>query len=272
MQFHTIASTGRTATTFLARALDSFEGIAAVHEGHRDGDKDTEPVLPLLNLENRAAYQDRHKAIGIVAEKRGKELVASVCASEEAQVLIDVGYYNSVLAEALLDHHEGLRIVGVIRDLEGFVRSATAMEGEDPLPVGWPDPAKPLSTRERFIGMGRLKPVRGTEDAGAWDGWSAIMRNIWLWRETNALLLDAKARHPQRVLLLPFEELKADPEGFFGKILNHFDQPQQGIARALEIAKGYENRKKSGYQVGPLSEWSEAEKAFAQDARAQIGF
>lgn len=272
MQFHTIASTGRTATTFLARALDSFEGIAAVHEGHRDGDKDSEPVLPLLNIENRAAYQDRGKAAGIVAEKRGKELVATVCASESAQTLIDVGYYNSVLADALLDHHEGLRLVGVIRELEGFVRSATAMVGEDPLPVGWPDPDKTLVTRERFIGMGRLKPTRGTKDADAWDGWSAIMRNIWLWRETNALLLDARKRHPDRVLLLPFERLKDDPEGFLEAILDHFEQPKQGISKALEIAKGYENRKKSGYQIGPLSEWSEAERAFATEAQAQIGF
>lgn len=271
MQFHAIASTGRTATTFLARALDSLTGVAACHEGYRAADKDSDPLLPLINLENRQAFYSADKARDIVAAKRSAEVLGPIADKLDAATLVDVAYYNPVIADALLEAHPGLRLVAIIRDLEPFVRSATAMEGEDTLPVGWPDPDKPLTARERFIEMGRIKPAKGSADAESWDGWSAIMRNIWLWRETNALLLAARRKYGERVLVLPFEKLSADPEGFFGAITTHLELPQEGMSAALEKAQGHRNRKSTGYQVGPMAEWSDIERSFAQDAKSEIG-
>lgn len=269
MQFHAIASTGRTATTFLARALDNLDGIAACHEGYRAADKDKTPLLPLINLENRQAFFSAEKAREIVAAKRSQDVLAKL--DIDADTLVDVAYYNPVIAAALLERHPNLRLVGIIRELEPFVRSATAMEGEDLLPVGWPDPAKPLSPRERFIEMGRIKPARDSADAQSWDGWSAIMRNIWLWRETNALLLAALERFGERVLLLPFEDLSADGPAFLARIVDHLGLPTAGIPEALEAAKHHHNRKSAGYQIGPLTEWSEEERNFAHDAQTRIG-
>ncbi len=145
------------------------------------------------------------------------------------------------------------------------------MDGEDLLPVGWPDPAKELSARERFIEMGRIKPIKGSDEAAQWDGWSAVQRNIWLWRETNALLLAARERFGKRVLVLPFEDLSRDPVEFVEKIARHLGLPTEGIAEALELARGHKNRKATGYQIGPMAEWTEEEQEFAELAQKRIG-
>ena len=270
MQFHAIASTGRTATTFLARALDALDGVAACHEGYRAADKDAEPLLPLINLENRQAFHSADKARDIVAAKRSDAVLSAL--DIQADTLLDVAYYNPVISRALLEAHDDLKLVAIIRELEPFVRSSTAMEGEDTLPVGWPDPAKPLTPRERFIEMGRIKPAKGSADADQWDGWSAIQRNIWLWRETNALLLNAAKYFPDRVLVLPFEDLSADPVDFVMCIAEYLGITSDGIAQALDVARGHRNTKSSGYQVGPMAEWTAEERDMAVAAINATGF
>ncbi|WP_162925202.1 sulfotransferase [Aurantiacibacter odishensis] len=271
MHFHAIASTGRTATTFLARALHELTGVVACHEGYVAADKEAAPLLPLINLENRLAYYSQARARDIVADKRGDTVMSPIARKTGATALIDVAYYNSVLADALLDAHPQTRIVAIIRELEPFVRSATAIEGEDMLPVGWPDPAKPLTPRERFIEMGRMKPRIGSSSAVRWESWSAIMRNIWLWQETNALLLAARDKHGGRVLLLPFEKLVRDAEGFMVDIVDHLKIPETGIPAAIASAQEHRNRKATGYQIGPMSEWSKSEQVFAKEAQEKIG-
>ena len=272
VQFHAIASTGRTATTFLARALDCLPRVIACHEGYRAADKDETPLLPLINLENRQAFYDANTASKVVAKKRSAEVLAAATADLDADALVDVAYYNPTIAEALLVQHPNMRMVAIIRELEPFVRSATAMEGEDPLPVGWPDPAKPLTARERFIEMGRIRPPRESDEAASWDGWSAIERNIWLWRETNALLYAARERHGHRVLIVPFEDLARDPLAFVTRIASHFGLPTDGIPEALEEARDHKNKKASGYQIGPMSQWTSQERAFAAAAQDRMGY
>lgn len=271
VRFHFIASTGRTATTFLARALDEVDQVTACHEGYRGADKDSEPLLPLINLENRRAYDSREAAREIVAQKRNRCTLEEAAAVGNAETLIDTAYYNATIADALLDAHCETRMVGIIRKLEPFVRSVTATIGEDLLPVGWAAPEKPLTPREKFISMGRIRPSQGSKDADAWSDWSAIMRNIWLWRETNQLLLNAKDEQPGRVLLLKFEEMEADPKDFLSRIANHFGLQQQGLDAALPAASGHLNRKSRGYEIGPLASWSEPERAFAEAAQDEIG-
>lgn len=271
MQFHAIASTGRTATTFIARALNNLPETAATHEGYLAADKEADPLLPLINLENRQAFYNQDFARRVVTMKRNAQIVDDKALSLNCLTLVDVAYYNSTLAEALLESRPDVRMVGIIRDLESFVRSATAVSGEDPLPVGWPDPAKELTQRERFIEMGRLRPAKGSDDAASWDGWSAIMRNIWLWQVTNSLLLKARERFGNRMLILPFEDIRECPETFLGRIAGHFDIAETGIAAALSEAKEHVNRKPSGYQIGPSTEWSDKEQSFAQEAEEIIG-
>jgi hypothetical protein len=267
--FHIIASTGRTATTFLAAALDTIEGVTACHEGYAGADKAGEPLLPLINLENNLAYQSPAQAVGIVASKRGPEVLEGAAARAGCSVLVDVAYYNPTIASSVLDLHPACRMIGLIRDCASFVRSATQMEGEDLLPVGWPNQAKPLTDREKFIGFGRIRPRRGSDDAARWKEWSAIERNIWLWRETNLLLLDARDRFPDRVRLIDFAMLKSGPTQFWADVVSHF-----GLSHLPEISSkltmGYINTKATGYQVGPAPEWSDRERSFLAEAETTI--
>ncbi len=267
--FHFIASTGRTATTFIAAALDRLDGVAACHEGYGGADKGAEPLLPLINLENNLAYQSGDQGKAVVAQKRNAAIIAQAAQRAGAATLIDVAYYNPTLAAALLAQHPDCRMIGIIRDCESFVRSATQMEGEDLLPVGWPDAAKELSDREKFIGFGRIRPRRGSEDAMHWKQWSAIARNIWLWRETNLLLLDARDRFFDRVRLIDFAMLKADPDRFWAEITAHFGLPQLPEI-SEKLTTSFVNTKPSGYQVGPVAEWTDQERSFLRQAEAAI--
>ena len=269
MAFHFIASTGRTATTFIAAALDTIDGVAACHEGYRGSEHGDEPLLPLINLENALAFQKPESAAGVVSEKRSAKVVAAALEEAGAQVLVDVAYYNPTLATALLGEHENAAMVGIIRDCEKFVRSATQMEGEDDLPVGWPDPAKPLTDRERFISMGRIRPPRGSGEAASWKEWSAIRRNIWLWQATNDLILDAAESAPERSTILDFAMLKDDPDRFWGEIARTLRLPGVPVL-SNSLTDRFVNRKKTGYQVGPAEEWSAEERSALAAASAAI--
>ena len=266
--FHIIASTGRTATTFIAAVLNEIPGITACHEGYVGSDHEAEPLLPLINLENNLAYQKPETAGETVRQKRSKDAIADALVRCSSQTLVDVAYYNPTIAAALLDQHPELRMVGIIREPEGFVISATQMEGEDLLPVGWPDPAKELTDREKFIGFGRIRPRRGSEEANQWKDWSAIRRNVWLWRETNRLLAEAREKFPDRVTLIDFRLLKSHPDRFWERTFSGFAfRPKQKINHHL--VKEFRNRKPGGAQIGPAETWTPDERAALELARAE---
>lgn len=266
VQFDFVASTGRTATTFIASALNGFDGVAACHEGYLDGDKAAEPLLPLINLENAQAFTSPGAAQDAVAGKRSAEILAAAADAAGAARLIDVAYYNATLAHALLSAHPSARMLGLIRNCASFVRSATTLEGEDPLPVGWPDPAKTMSEREIFIEMGRIRPPRGSAAKSAWKDWSAVRRNVWLWEETNLLLCAAKEAYGARVSLVRFETFARDPASFWAHTARFFDlRSLKAEGRADRV-----NKKPAGYQVGPVNTWAEGEQAAAHTSQTLI--
>ena len=263
IQFDIIASTGRTATTYLASALDTLEDVTACHEGYLGAEKDRDPVLPLVNLENGQIYRDPETGVGIVAEKRGDDALLRCAQRTQNSHIIDVAYYNPVLSLPLLTRCRTTRMVGIIRNCAEFVRSSTTLSGEDLLPVGWPEPGKPLTPREQFIAMGRLRPRPGTPAAQAWRGWDGIRRNIWLWEETNLLLLDAWNKFPDRVSLMRFETFRDQPDLFWSRLSGAFSlNTQHQLSRAGRSDK--QNRKPFGYQIGQPESWPEA----AQEALA----
>ena len=275
---HLVASTGRTATSLIAQALDGLGRVAACHEGHLGNDQGVD-LLPLVNLDNFAAYKSAERATQVVATKRSAEVVAAACATASApahpvDTIVDVAYYNAVIGEAVLALHPGSRMVGIVRDCAGFVRSVTWLEGEDPMPVGWPEPAKPLSARERFISMGRVRPTSGP-DADAWPGWGPIERNIWLWKATNHRLLDARDACPERVTMLDFALLPPDPGAFLARIadalrLDVAPPPGRSWADLAEAAADRGNSRVGGYQVGTPDTWTTAQRTLLAAAEAEI--
>lgn len=268
--FDIIASTGRTATTYLASALNQQAGILACHEGYPGSEKETQtPALPLINLENARAYNAPDSALEIVREKRCAAVINAALAQYQQERMIDVAYYNPTLAHALLETLPGCRMIGLIRDCESFVRSCTTLHGEDPLPVGWPDPQKELSAREKFIAMGRIRPRRASPDKALWASWGAIRRNIWLWRETNLLLCAAKTAFPERVSLMRFETFKKSPETFWHHATGHLDLPTFDAPPAAKKPDAV-NKKPFGYQTGPAAEWSADDQNALADAQTLI--
>lgn len=241
----------------------------ACHEGYPGGEHDA-PLLPLINLENAMVFRDPAKGESVVASKRNASIIANakrVCA---ADTLIDVAYYNAMLSLPLLNHHPAARGVGIIRDCESFVRSSTTLTGEDPLPVGWPDPGKPLTQREQFIQLGRIRPNKRSPDGKNWFEWSAVKRNIWLWLHTNMRLIDASDAHPERFVLADFQMFKEDNAAFLNRICAHFgiQVPDNSVVDGVELGKV--NKKGFGYQVGPSSDWTTEERALLEAAEQQV--
>ncbi|MEY2966379.1 MAG: hypothetical protein ACO3RB_00585 [Ilumatobacteraceae bacterium] len=272
--FHAVAGTGRMGTSYIAESLDTLPGIAALHEGHRRND-DGADVLPMVNLQHLAAYRNVDAADRVVAELRSGQVVEAAAQATDSDVLIDVAYYNAVLARALLDHHSGLKLVALIRDCESFVRSATWIEGTDPMPVGWPDPDKSLDAREKFISLGRIRPLAG-DDKAQWSSWRAIQRNIWLWRETNSVMLSAMAGRRERCLLLNFGRFAADSRAAMRRIAEWL--APEALTRADNVgewplsegSQPRRNARQGTYQVGPSCEWTAEEREMLRSAENDI--
>ncbi len=256
-RFAFCASTGRTATMFLATTLDTLPNVVGLHEGHSPGDPPT-PRLPLINLQNRKAWHDPAYAERTVAELR--DFAALAKAAGDAEVLADVAFYNAPLLVPLARHHSESTLFVLFRLCDGFVRSATIVSGEDRQPAGWPDRSKPLTDRERFISLGRLKPRRGSDDAEQWPGWSAIQRNIWLWHSVNTHLLRVAESHANCHMLL-YEDLVEDPKKFWTDFLRELDLfCESNLAQCVERSARKMNQRPS-YQVSPTDTWGQVELA-----------
>ena len=93
-RFTFCASTGRTATMFLAATLNTLSRVVGLHEGHTPGDPPI-PWLPLINLQNRKAWFDPAYAERTVAEIR--DFAALSREAGDADVLVDVAFYNAPL-------------------------------------------------------------------------------------------------------------------------------------------------------------------------------
>ena len=269
MKFDIIASTGRTATTYIATALSALPGVAAMHEGYCGADKDADPLLPLINLQNAAAFASPRAAEQTVGDLRNRHVLEDARKASGASHLIDVAYYNATIGPEILAQHPQSRMIGIIRDCEEFVRSSTTLQGEDPLPVGWPDAAKPLSDREKFIAMGRIRPARGSAEKALWADWSAIRRNIWLWRETNLRLCQAKATFGPRVALVDFRTFQTDEHRFWDLCATFLGVPAVPQVAGNRSGKA-RNKKPFGYQIGPCDTWSAEEQAALSEARTTI--
>lgn len=257
--FLAIASTGRTATSFIAEALNMVTGIAALHEGHLGNDSGPD-ILPLVNLDNFQCFKSPARAASVVATKRSEGVIDGARRALGATLLVDVAYYNSVLLKEMLAQVPTSHGAIIIRDCESFVRSATWFSGTDPMPVGWPDPAKELDPREKFIGLGRLRPI-DNDDAAAWPEWGAIERNIWLWRTTNSLLCEAWEQHPSRVHHIDFDDFTRNPAGILVSLLTTIGFPLDKalvgqLEGALVAARLRQNERLGGYQVGSSDSWA----------------
>ena len=273
--FHIVAGTGRMGTSYIASSLNKIPGVLGLHEGHLGVDEGAD-VLPMINVQHLAAYRSAEGANEVVNNLRSESVIMEAGLAFGGSTIIDVAYYNAVLASSLLSRHPEMRMVAIIRDCESFVRSATWLTGTDPMPVGWPSPDKPLDARERFIAMGRIRPSEGPE-ADRWNRWSAIARNIWLWQETNNRLLASVQEWRNRTLLLNFSDFTTNTDLVMKKISSWLlPEITEGMTaselwpRTSDVSTARQNARVGGYQIGPKENWSVDEKILHLDAVTTI--
>ncbi|MEM8814316.1 MAG: hypothetical protein AAGE85_00670 [Pseudomonadota bacterium] len=253
-RFAFCASTGRTATMFLATTLNSLDGVLGLHEGHEPGDS-PQARLPLINLQNGKAWHDTSFAEATVARLRNDATLSAA----NARLLVDVAFYNAPLLWPLSEQHPDAALFVIFRRCEGFVRSATIVSGEDMQPAGWPGRSKPLTDREKFIALGRLRPKPGSGDDALWADWSAIQRNIWLWHHVNSHLLGILGSL-ERCHALYFEDLAAAPAKFWNRLLKPLGiLSTANLNHCVERSSGKLNQRPS-YQIGPIGTWNEWER------------
>lgn len=127
-------------------------------------------------------------------------------------------------------------------------------------PAGWPDRSKPLTDREKFIELGRLKPQPGHRDHASWSEWSAIQRNIWLWTAVNTHLHRFALGHANCHRLF-FEDLVERPKAFWTALLEKLGiLSPSTLSACIEFSRSKINRRQS-YQVGRAESWTAAERA-----------
>ena len=262
-----IASTGRTATTFIAKILGDIDGVTALHEGHYLSDKQL-PIIPPINIEHRKAWNNAEFCKMLVLEKRSKAILESATEDSSSELLVDVAYYNAALVNELSALHPAAHFIVIYRRCESFVRSATTMLEEDLMPVGWPDDRKPLSPREKFIELGRLKPRKGSPELQSWNEWSAIKKNIWLWKTTNHHLADFVDNGSSSITALRFEMLAEDPTEFWKQLLSGLNLlSDQALEYCTRSSENVVNAKSGGYQIAGASHWSPQEIAYLKEAQ-----
>lgn len=253
------ASTGRTATRFVATCLNALEGVVGLHEGHIPGDSLLPRLSPRVIVHNRRAWYDPEHAARLVSETR--DAAALDEAAGDARLLADVAYYNAPLLAAIHERHPDALLFVIFRRCEGFVQSATITSGEDRNPAGWPGRCKPLTDWEKFVSLGRLKPQQGHPDHASWSDWSAIQRNIWLWTAVNRHLHEFASVTPNCHRLL-FEDLVEDPTEFWTGFLEKLQCfSPHALAQCIELSRTKINRRDS-YHIGGVESWTPAERAF----------
>lgn len=230
-------SSGRTGTMMIANALNAEPEVTCLHEGkfrHLEASGDS--VLPYLTLENRLAYENPAVARDLFAQQRGRLEAWPVRFGRPW--FGDIAYYYAPFLGAIRDAYPDASLVVLFRHPVAFMASAAAVHGPDPAPLGWPPDGRELTPVERFVGLGRLQPRAGSPEATAWPRWSYLVRNAWLWAETNRMILDFLDSGPTpRRFVRRFEDFFADPVTSYGHLREFLGLPgqlPQPVARLFE--------------------------------------
>lgn len=267
-----VVSTGRCGTTLLGIALNEAAGTLALNEGQvRGADLRGGQVLRALTLENYAAYAEPGRAADILRERRAGA-VEELAAGRGLTHFVEIAYYLCPFTAALAEVFPDARLLFLHRDGRDFVRSVYVGENPDPMPVGYLDP-RPLSPVERFVAMGRLRPRPGSPEEAGWADLLPFEKNVWLWAETNGLVLDQLAAWPaERVLALPMRELLT-PDGLLEAAA--FLGPALDPGRVRELL-GERINTRSLRLVPDWRQWDDALKArfkrLGQDMLERLGY
>ncbi|SDG52850.1 sulfotransferase domain-containing protein [Roseospirillum parvum] len=246
---------GRCGSMALANYLNNETQITCLHEGkYRYGTTSGEQVLPYLTLQNYATYKNPQQAGEIIATTRGETM------EEKARQLGtpwfgDIAYFYAPFVSALRQVHPTAKLLVLIRDGRSFVRSVYTDSVPDPTPVGWPDD-RPLVGVEKFIALGRLRPLPTDPLHAKWSALSGIEKNAWLWNETYRLIFDALTHWPEdRYMVIRFEEFFADLPESYQKV-RRFLGIDDAIPEPVAEAMRQRINQRSRYLLPPPERWT----------------
>lgn len=210
--------TGRTASMMIANLLNSEVGCDCLHEGKfRDMEVSGEQLLPFLTLQNRLAYERPDEAAALILQCRNQ--MRDMASDRGLKYFGDIAYNNSPFVLALHSLYPEAKFIFQFRDCLDFVRSCAAVDVQDEMPVGWPPVEKPLSKIERYIALGRLQPRTGTDEEAKWSQWDFVSKNIWLWAETNYIIISALNSLPKSLVhKFQFETFQKAPLNEYNKL------------------------------------------------------
>jgi len=206
------AGAGRCGSMMLANLLNAEDRVLALHEGKiRKREESKQQRLPFLTLENFQAYAKPEQAKQIFADRR--KGVATIIADENLRAFGDIAYNNSPFVAAIPKVFPKARLIVLVRDGRDFVRSVYTSDRPDPTPVGWLDADVELSDLERYIALGRLRPLPADPVANKWPTMSAVAKNAWLWAETYRVVMDGveSSWNQDQVMIVRAEDMFADP-------------------------------------------------------------
>lgn len=239
----------------LANWLNSEEDTVCLHEGkERLIEAPGKQWLPFLTLQNFQAYAVPQKAPGILQQTRGD--LPDVLAKSGCSRLGDIAYNYAPFVADLAAAFPTARLLVLVRDGRDFVRSVITNEVPDPTPVGWLSADRKMTNQEKFIALGRLRPLPESTHYDAWESYSLIEKNAWLWAETYRLILDGVQAWPQdMVMLVKAEELFRDPKKSYGKIRS-FLGIDRSMSRETEDLLGKPINSRSDHVLPHWQEWS----------------
>jgi len=245
---------GRCGTMMLANLLNAEDSVTALHESKfRRGEEVGEQLLPFLTLQNHHAYSHPDQARAIIEKTRAA--MPALRRQRDDRLLGDIAYNYAPFAAVLAKVFPGAKLIVVTRDGRDFLRSAYTAEAPDPTPVGWPDKTRPLSERERYIALGRLRPREDDPLHDDWDDLHPIEKNAWLWSETNRLILDGIAAWPSaNVLQVTFEDFCSDTQSVYQRVRRFLGLEGMIPSAAERLLAGRINARRS-YRLPPWPDW-----------------
>ncbi len=219
----------------LTNWLNSEKDTVCLHEGkERLIEAPGKQWLPFLTLQNFKAYADPREGPKILLQTRGN--LAEVLACSGKSRLGDIAYNYAPFVGDLAAAFPDAKLLILVRDGRDFVRSVVTNEIPDPTPVGWLSADRTITNQEKFIALGRLRPLPDSPHFEAWESYSLIEKNAWLWSETYRLILDGVKAWPQEmVLIIKSEELFQNSIACYARIRAFLgiDHPMSSITEEL---------------------------------------